>query len=130
MKILRGAPALSTFRVNQLLKNCEALNLPVTQIYAEFMHAADLTESLNEQESVVLQNQGASNFRGEGAVHNAALPLERPRLMKHSAASRNVVYIDVCRLVVIVMMTTITIVIILAPRTKKPDSEKLVRKNF
>jgi len=55
MEILRGAPALSTFRVNQLLKNCEALNLPVAQIYAEYMHAADLTDALNDQERVVLQ---------------------------------------------------------------------------
>ncbi|MFT6986868.1 MAG: phosphoribosylformylglycinamidine synthase [Psychromonas sp.] len=55
MEILRGAPALSTFRVNQLLKNCEALNLPVAQIYAEYMHAADLTDPLNDQERVVLQ---------------------------------------------------------------------------
>ena len=55
MEILRVAPALSTFRVNQLLKNCEALNLPVTQIYAEYMHAADLNDALNDQELVVLQ---------------------------------------------------------------------------
>jgi phosphoribosylformylglycinamidine synthase len=55
MEILRGAPALSTFRVNQLLKSCEALNLPVKDIYAEYMHAADLTETLNDQELVVLQ---------------------------------------------------------------------------
>ena len=55
MEILRGAPALSTFRVNQLLKNCEALNLPVKQIYAEYMHAADLTNALNDQELAVLQ---------------------------------------------------------------------------
>ena len=55
MEILRGAPALSTFRVNQLLKNCEALSLPVKQIYAEYMHAADLSDALNDQELVVLQ---------------------------------------------------------------------------
>ena len=55
MEILRGAPALSTFRVNQLLKNCEALDLPVTGIYAEFMHAADLSDSLSDQELAVLQ---------------------------------------------------------------------------
>jgi phosphoribosylformylglycinamidine synthase len=55
MEILRGAAALSTFRVNQLLKNCETLNLPVAQIYAEYMHAADLTDALNDQERVVLQ---------------------------------------------------------------------------
>ena len=55
MEILRGAPALSTFRVNQLLKNCEALDLPVVSLYAEFMHAADLSDSLNDQELAVLQ---------------------------------------------------------------------------
>ena len=55
MKILRGAPALSTFRVNQLLKNCATLNLPVKAIYAEYMHATDLTQALNDQEQVVLQ---------------------------------------------------------------------------
>ena len=55
MEILRGAPALSTFRVDQLLKNCEALDLPVTGLYAEFMHAADLSEPLNDQELSILQ---------------------------------------------------------------------------
>lgn len=55
MEILRGAPALSAFRVNQLLKNCEALALPVTGIYAEYMHAADLSDALNDQELAVLE---------------------------------------------------------------------------
>ena len=54
MEILRGAPALSTFRVNQLLKNCHDLLLPVSQIYAEYVYAADLTEALNDQEKTTL----------------------------------------------------------------------------
>ena len=41
MRILRGSPALSVFRVNKLLELCRELSLPVTGIYAEFAHFAD-----------------------------------------------------------------------------------------
>ncbi|MGU3163361.1 phosphoribosylformylglycinamidine synthase [Vibrio cholerae] len=50
MRILRGSPALSEFRVNKLLTACRELQLPVTGIYAEFMHFADLKAELNPQE--------------------------------------------------------------------------------
>lgn len=50
MRILRGSPALSEFRVNKLLELCRELNLPVTGIYAEFAHFADLTADLDESE--------------------------------------------------------------------------------
>ncbi|WP_086982482.1 phosphoribosylformylglycinamidine synthase [Vibrio aphrogenes] len=50
MRILRGSPALSEFRVNKLLELCRELNLPVSGIYAEFTHFADLTSELNPQE--------------------------------------------------------------------------------
>ena len=43
MRIFRGSPALSEFRVNKLLKLCRELNLPVTGIYAEFTHFAELS---------------------------------------------------------------------------------------
>ena len=55
MKTLRGAPALSEFRVNKLLNQCSELQLPVTDIYAEFTHFAHITEELNTEESQVLQ---------------------------------------------------------------------------
>lgn len=42
MLILRGAPALSEFRVNQLLKHCQENEIPVSDIYAEYMHFADV----------------------------------------------------------------------------------------
>ncbi|CAH9059244.1 Phosphoribosylformylglycinamidine synthase [Pseudoalteromonas holothuriae] len=54
MLILRGAPALSDFRVQKVLTNCTAANLPVTGVYAEFMHFADLTAELSEAELVKL----------------------------------------------------------------------------
>lgn len=50
MRILRGSPALSEFRVNKLLTACREQRLPVTGIYAEFMHFADLKADLNPQE--------------------------------------------------------------------------------
>ncbi|MGB2742229.1 MAG: phosphoribosylformylglycinamidine synthase, partial [Cognaticolwellia sp.] len=55
MKTFRGAPALSDFRVNKLLNQCSELQLPVTDIYAEFTHFAHISEELNAEESQVLQ---------------------------------------------------------------------------
>ena len=48
MEILRGASALSEFRLNKLLTTSNELNLGVTNIYAEFVHFADLTAPLND----------------------------------------------------------------------------------
>ncbi|WOH39299.1 phosphoribosylformylglycinamidine synthase [Thalassotalea fonticola] len=50
MEILRGAPALSDFRISKLLSQCEQLNLPVTDVYAEFMHFSHNSEVLNSDE--------------------------------------------------------------------------------
>ena len=50
MRILRGSPALSEFRVNKLLELCREQQLPVTGIYAEFMHFADLNADLDDTE--------------------------------------------------------------------------------
>jgi phosphoribosylformylglycinamidine synthase len=55
MKTFRGAPALSDFRVNKLLNQCTELQLPVTDIYAEFSHFAHISAALNVEESQVLQ---------------------------------------------------------------------------
>ena len=55
IKNLRGAPALSEFRVKKLLTQCEELQLPVTDIYAEFAHFAQLNEALSANEENVLQ---------------------------------------------------------------------------
>jgi phosphoribosylformylglycinamidine synthase len=55
IKNLRGAPALSEFRVQKLLSQCEDLALPVTDIYAEFAHFAQLNDALATDEENVLQ---------------------------------------------------------------------------
>ena len=55
IKNLRGAPALSEFRIQKLLTQCEDLALPVTDVYAEFAHFAQLNEALLASEASVLQ---------------------------------------------------------------------------
>ncbi len=55
MKTLRGAPALSDFRIQKLLSQCVQLKLPVTDIYAEYSHFAHLSAELNSEELHVLQ---------------------------------------------------------------------------
>ncbi|WP_394172544.1 phosphoribosylformylglycinamidine synthase [Thalassotalea litorea] len=50
MEILRGAPALSDFRIKKLLAQCAQLNLPVTDIYAEFMHFSHNRAALTKDE--------------------------------------------------------------------------------
>ncbi|EWH09915.1 phosphoribosylformylglycinamidine synthase [Catenovulum agarivorans DS-2] len=50
MEILRGAPALSDFRVKKLLASCEQNTLAITNIYAEFMHFADVSAPLTDDE--------------------------------------------------------------------------------
>ncbi|MDP5254165.1 MULTISPECIES: phosphoribosylformylglycinamidine synthase [unclassified Vibrio] len=55
MRILRGSPALSEFRTNKLLDLCREHALPISDIYAEFVHFADLTAELSVSELETLQ---------------------------------------------------------------------------
>lgn len=50
MEILRGSPALSAFRITKLLARFQAANLPVSNIYAEYMHFAELSAPLSDEE--------------------------------------------------------------------------------
>lgn len=55
MLILRGAPALSDFRVQKILKACADANLAVTNVYAEYVHFADVSAELSSDELNVLK---------------------------------------------------------------------------
>lgn len=71
MRILRGSPALSEFRVSKLLETCREHNLPVTGIYAEFMHFADLSADLDATELTKLEQlltygPSAKEHQGQG----------------------------------------------------------------
>ncbi|WP_025822005.1 phosphoribosylformylglycinamidine synthase [Shewanella marina] len=54
MEIIRGAPALSLFKVQKLMAACVSADLPVNNIYAEYIHLADLTSELELHESTTL----------------------------------------------------------------------------
>lgn len=50
MEILRGSPTLSTFRITKLLSLCQQQQLPVIDIYAEYVHFAELGAPLNQDD--------------------------------------------------------------------------------
>lgn len=55
MEILRGSPALSAFRINKLLSRFQEAKLPVDDVYAEFVHFADVSAPLTADEQTKLQ---------------------------------------------------------------------------
>jgi phosphoribosylformylglycinamidine synthase len=52
---LRGAPALSSFRQNKVLNKLQQALPQVSGVYAEFMHFADLSADLTDNERLVLE---------------------------------------------------------------------------
>jgi phosphoribosylformylglycinamidine synthase len=79
MRILRGSPALSEFRVNKLLELCHELNLPVTGIYAEFAHFADEKSDLDQSEIAKLEKLLTYGPRIEEHEPKGLLLLSTPR---------------------------------------------------
>ena len=55
MIILRGAPSHSEFRLQKLVSELQACELPVRGMYAEFVHAADIEGDLSADERSVLE---------------------------------------------------------------------------
>ncbi|UAN60406.1 MULTISPECIES: phosphoribosylformylglycinamidine synthase [unclassified Serratia (in: enterobacteria)] len=55
MEILRGSPALSAFRITKLLSRCQDAQLPIVDIYAEYVHFADVSAPLSAEEQAKLQ---------------------------------------------------------------------------
>ncbi|MGE9552308.1 phosphoribosylformylglycinamidine synthase [Erwinia amylovora] len=55
MEILRGSPALSAFRITKLLARFQDAHLPVSDIYAEYVHFADVSAPLAADEKARLQ---------------------------------------------------------------------------
>lgn len=55
MLILRGAPALSPFRLDKTLTALQSIDASVSRVYAEFVHFADLTAELSEDKLTTLQ---------------------------------------------------------------------------
>jgi len=55
MLCLRGAPALSDFRLAKLATRLREAGVPDTDLYAEFMHFVDLAAPLDDAQSAVLE---------------------------------------------------------------------------
>ena len=55
MLILRGAPALSPFRVQKLLDNLRTQVPAITAVYAEFVHFADVDGELDASGRALLE---------------------------------------------------------------------------
>lgn len=55
MEILRGSPALSAFRITKLLARFQDAHLPVSDIYAEYVHFADVSTPLAADEKARIQ---------------------------------------------------------------------------
>ncbi|GAC15161.1 phosphoribosylformylglycinamidine synthase [Aliiglaciecola lipolytica] len=54
MLVLRGAPALSEFRVEKLLQRFASAQLPISEIYAEYAHFAQIESALTQDQTLVL----------------------------------------------------------------------------
>ena len=54
MLILRGAPALSEFRIQKLLDQSAQSGLTLSSLYAEFMHFADISSALTDAQQQTL----------------------------------------------------------------------------
>ena len=54
MLILRGSPALSSFRLQKLAQDLTAAGVPVRALSAEFVHVAELEKELTVAQREVL----------------------------------------------------------------------------
>ncbi|PCJ46443.1 MAG: phosphoribosylformylglycinamidine synthase [Gammaproteobacteria bacterium] len=80
MLILRGAPSLSHFRRRRLLSQCQEILPEISDVYGQFIHFADLGESLCEDQTAVLKQllvYGPSR-ESEPYHENIVLVLPRP----------------------------------------------------
>ncbi|QLB13626.1 phosphoribosylformylglycinamidine synthase [Bisgaardia hudsonensis] len=55
LQVFRGSPALSSFRLKQLTQKFNQHQLPVKDIYAEYLHFVDLSEKLTVEETTELE---------------------------------------------------------------------------
>ena len=80
MLILRGAPALSTFRTQKLLASLQQQVPAVTGIATEYVHFADLTAPLNDEQQSILRQLLTYGPKVDGEVsHDGQLFLAVPR---------------------------------------------------
>lgn len=79
MLILRGAPALSSFRINKLLVEGKKLVPNLGQIYAEYVHFADLNRNLSDDSLATLKKLLTYGSKKEVKETRGAFALAVPR---------------------------------------------------
>ena len=79
MLLLRGAPALSEFRLQKLVDDLNRSGLSVKALYAEFLHVAELKAELDSHESDVLGRLLQYGPHREGHVPAGELLVVAPR---------------------------------------------------
>ena len=79
MLILRGPPALSEFRLQKLTQRLQASLGTGVDLYAEYMHFAELDQALSDEEQIVLQQILSYGPRRVEQEPNGLLLLAVPR---------------------------------------------------
>ncbi|MET1255978.1 phosphoribosylformylglycinamidine synthase [Aliikangiella maris] len=79
MLILRGAPALSEFRSQKLLENGQKILPHLGQVYAEYVHFADLNQELPDEKLAVLKQLLTYGSRKTIKETKGAFALVTPR---------------------------------------------------
>ncbi len=79
MLILRGAPAFSSFRINKLLIEGQKLVPDLGQIYAEYVHFADLSRPLSDDSHATLKRLLTYGSQKEVQETKGAFALAVPR---------------------------------------------------
>lgn len=79
MIILRGAPSHSAFRLQKLLAELSSADLPIKGVYAEYLHVAEVSEPLTEDEQSVLKKLLTYGPKLEGHDPDGLLRLVAPR---------------------------------------------------
>lgn len=79
MIILRGAPSHSEFRLRKLLAELTAIGLPVKEVYAEYVHVAEINESLTSGEQSILEKLLTYGPKMQGHEPKGLLRVVAPR---------------------------------------------------
>lgn len=79
MLTLRGAPALSGFRIEKLLNSLQGMGLPITALSANYMHFAHISAELDTQENELLATLLTYGPKLEDTTPEGELFLVTPR---------------------------------------------------
>src|SRR5471030_1896236 len=79
MLILRGSPALSSFRVQKLIQDLTAAGLPVSALGAEFVHVVETSRDLTSTERSVLDRLLTYGPSRDATAVNGIVQVVAPR---------------------------------------------------